>query len=53
MAQPKRIQQLVDAKNPGKKTGEGFYKWVDGRPQKCVAMPSDLQPLWMRMTLLL
>ena len=50
--QPKKIQELVAAKRLGKKTGEGFYKWVDGRAQKSGAAASaDLAPLWMRMTL--
>jgi 3-hydroxyacyl-CoA dehydrogenase / enoyl-CoA hydratase / 3-hydroxybutyryl-CoA epimerase len=50
--QPKKIQELVNAKKFGKKSGEGFYQWVKGRPQKhTVSLPADLQPLWMRMTL--
>jgi 3-hydroxyacyl-CoA dehydrogenase/enoyl-CoA hydratase/3-hydroxybutyryl-CoA epimerase len=50
--EPKKIQELVAAKKLGKKSGEGFYKWVNGKPQKtAVAVGVDLAPLWMRMTL--
>ena len=34
---PKRLDDLVKARNLGKKTGSGFYVWKDGKPQKAQA----------------
>jgi len=31
---PKKLQANIEAKNFGKKTGQGFYKWVRGKPVK-------------------
>ncbi len=31
---PAKLQQLVEGKSLGKKTGKGYYNWVDGKPQK-------------------
>jgi 3-hydroxyacyl-CoA dehydrogenase/enoyl-CoA hydratase/3-hydroxybutyryl-CoA epimerase len=31
---PRRLVALVDAGELGKKTGRGFYAWVNGKPQK-------------------
>ena len=31
---PKKLQANIEAKNFGKKTGQGFYKWVKGKPVK-------------------
>ena len=31
---PKKLQSLVDTKNLGKKTGQGFYLWKDGKAIK-------------------
>ncbi len=41
---PASLLQRVDAGHLGKKTGQGFYAWVDGRPQKSRAgrIPDDL-----------
>lgn len=31
---PARLTEMVEAKQLGRKTGQGFYAWVDGKPQK-------------------
>ena len=43
-APPQRLATLVEGKNLGKKTGQGFYRWVDGRAQKQApgAVPAGL-----------
>jgi 3-hydroxyacyl-CoA dehydrogenase/enoyl-CoA hydratase/3-hydroxybutyryl-CoA epimerase len=43
---PDALQPMLEAKKLGRKTGEGFYRWVDGRPQRppaSGAAPEDLQ----------
>ena len=39
---PRKLQSLVEAKKFGMKSGEGFYKWVKGKPQKSQAGPGSL-----------
>jgi 3-hydroxyacyl-CoA dehydrogenase / enoyl-CoA hydratase / 3-hydroxybutyryl-CoA epimerase len=41
---PQKLQALLDAKSFGKKSGKGFYTWVNGKPQKNAAgaVPSGL-----------
>jgi len=44
--QAKIIQNLVEQKKLGKKSGQGFYVWQDGKPVKpaaTVAAPADLE----------
>jgi 3-hydroxyacyl-CoA dehydrogenase/enoyl-CoA hydratase/3-hydroxybutyryl-CoA epimerase len=36
-APPKKLMEAIDAGNLGRKTGRGFYVWVDGKPQKGAA----------------
>ena len=36
-APPRRLMELVSAGNLGKKTGRGFYEWVDGKATKSAA----------------
>ncbi|HEX4943475.1 MAG TPA: 3-hydroxyacyl-CoA dehydrogenase NAD-binding domain-containing protein [Usitatibacteraceae bacterium] len=47
---PKKLQASIEAKNLGKKTGQGFYKWVKGKPRKASGSGSvDLKPIADRM----
>jgi 3-hydroxyacyl-CoA dehydrogenase / enoyl-CoA hydratase / 3-hydroxybutyryl-CoA epimerase len=43
---PVRLEELVNAKHLGRKTGRGFYEWRDGKPIKPVSdgrpAPSDI-----------
>ena len=50
---PKKLQSLVEAKKFGKKTGQGFYTWSKGKPQKNTSGTGtlDLKPLADRMVL--
>jgi 3-hydroxyacyl-CoA dehydrogenase/enoyl-CoA hydratase/3-hydroxybutyryl-CoA epimerase len=34
---PQRLMDAINAGNLGRKTGRGFYAWVDGKPQKGAA----------------
>ena len=39
---PKKLQQLVESKNLGMKTGKGFYTWAKGKPRKSQSGPGTL-----------
>ena len=38
------MDTMVDGKKLGKKSGEGFYKWVKGKPQKNRSMEKNSDP---------
>ena len=49
---PKKMQHMIENGKLGKKTGEGFYKWIKGQPQKDKsASYGNLQELQDRMIL--
>jgi 3-hydroxyacyl-CoA dehydrogenase/enoyl-CoA hydratase/3-hydroxybutyryl-CoA epimerase len=50
---PKKLQELVEAKHFGKKSGKGFYTWVRGKPVKGAARTDgvDLDALADRLVL--
>ncbi len=49
---PKKLQANIEAKRLGKKTGQGFYTWVKGKPQKSTGSGSvDLKPIAERLVL--
>jgi 3-hydroxyacyl-CoA dehydrogenase/enoyl-CoA hydratase/3-hydroxybutyryl-CoA epimerase len=49
---PKRLQENIEAKRLGKKTGQGFYTWTKGKAQKSNGSGSvDLKPLADRLVL--
>jgi len=37
VAPPRKLMDLINAGNLGRKTGRGFYAWVDGKPRKAAA----------------
>ena len=42
---PAKLTEMVEAKQLGRKSGTGFYQWVDGKPQKPSgggAVPDDI-----------
>ncbi|MCK9538277.1 3-hydroxyacyl-CoA dehydrogenase NAD-binding domain-containing protein [Dokdonella sp.] len=41
---PPALEELVQGGKRGKKDGQGFYKWEDGKPQKPAVDPADQAP---------
>jgi 3-hydroxyacyl-CoA dehydrogenase/enoyl-CoA hydratase/3-hydroxybutyryl-CoA epimerase len=39
-----RLDALIAAKKLGRKSGEGFYQWVDGKAQKSATPPAEPPP---------
>ncbi len=46
---PKKLVELVEGKNLGKKSGKGFYAWVDGKAQKSKVGAGDTAALAQRL----
>ncbi|MFA4970647.1 MAG: 3-hydroxyacyl-CoA dehydrogenase NAD-binding domain-containing protein [Sulfuritalea sp.] len=46
---PQKLVELVEGKNLGKKSGKGFYTWVDGRAQKSKVGAGDTAALAQRL----
>ena len=46
---PRRLEAAIAAKQFGKKSGRGYYTWVDGKPQKSQPAAANLAELADRM----
>src|SRR3972149_6938065 len=42
---PKSVQRLIDGKKVGRKVGEGFYSYTEGRPKLTPDMAASFEPI--------
>ena len=42
---PKSVQRLIDGKKVGRKVGEGFYSYTEGRPKLTPEMAASFEPI--------